>query len=292
MANKQTSVALALGLAGLALGTLLLLRVPQQPDGDATALAHFAARYNSSPLHTVRHAFWWNLSGALFAWGALGRLLALPLPPRHPHHVTRVLFWAGLLLVWGGWAWNQSRGWQGELFLEPGVATPLGVDRSPAIAFERFLVPPAPSGAGRALALRLLVEGHPFDIAEAAPYRGAGWTLTPRWYGATVQAPSLAEPLFFGADGTQSAPLRDGGAARITVDVETLRATSDPPLPGLHVTHHAILRARFAPGQPLLWLGSGIALLGALLSLLAGRYNGRGSHVALPSCQGLTEGER
>ncbi|MBA3533172.1 MAG: hypothetical protein H0T73_14730 [Ardenticatenales bacterium] len=170
-------------------------------------------------------------------------------------------------MLWSGWAWNQTRGWQGELFLEPGVTTRLGVDGTPVVTFSHFLIPPAPDGAGRVLALTLLVDGQRHDIAEATPYRGAGWALVPRWYGATVQGEALPAPLFFGASGTQRTILRDGRAITVTLNVDSLRLSTEPAIDGLSATHHAILRARFAPGAPLKGAGMALMGLGLLLSL-------------------------
>jgi hypothetical protein len=314
--------ALGIGAAGLLLAWLLFATIPQRPDGDATALAQFDAQYAARAWqHNVRSALWLNLSGALFAWGALDRLLwesrkqkaesRIPtagerhnakaqrikdakgfLGEQHgytgndavlrpssliPHPSSRsafrICFWAALLLAWSGWAWNQSRGWQGELFMEPMLAVPLGEDARPTVAFDRFLVPPAPEGEGRALALRLLVDGRAHDIAATSPYQSRGWTIEPQWYGATVAAPDLAAPLFFGGDGTQTATLLDDSRATIIVDVETLETTSDPPLDSLTARHHAILRARFAPGDALLRVGLALAAAALVLALLARRYN-------------------
>lgn len=256
-ANKG-DLALWLGGLGLLVGLLLQLAIPQQPDGDATALAHFLARHGDAPLYRLRHQLAFNLAGALAAWGALVRLLAA-------RGAARRLVWAGLLVAWSGWAWNQSRGWQGELFLEPGVTLPLGVDRAPTVRFERFLVPPAPDGPGRALRLALWVDGGRHTLAEATPYRGQGWTLLPHWYGATVLGPDLAAPLHFGASGSQTGSLRDGRPFSVTLNVEALTLHSEPPGLALQAQHHAILRARFAPGEPLLWLGGLLALGGLLL---------------------------
>ncbi len=294
--ERVARIALIVGAVGLLTGALLASTLPQRPDGDATALAHFDAQYRNTPLHNIRHTPWLNLSGALLAWGLLAHLLhgkdeggrmkdengkdegrRMKDESRHPSslilHPSLTLILLGLLLAWSGWAWNQTRGWQGELFLEPGVAMPLGVDQRPTVEFSHFLIPPAADGPGRALSLRLLVEGHPYDISEAAPFQDEGWTLTPRWYGATLRSDALTAPLFFGGDGTQRATLRSGGKIEVTVDIESLEYSSHPPLDNLHITHHAILLARFAPGQPLQWAGLLLAALATLLTLAARRYN-------------------
>lgn len=237
------------GGVGLALGWLLLVTLPQRPDGDLTTLAFFDARHPASALHRVREALWLNLAGACFAWGVLHACLHT-LRRGRPLRWLFLLVQVGLLVTWAGWAWNQTRGWQGELFLESGIAVPLGVDRSPTLTFERFLVPPAPDGQGRSLPLRLGVDGVAHEISATAPYHGAGWSLTPIWYGVTVSGPELATPLFFGGDGTQEAALHAGGRATVTVAAGTLTVTSQPPL-ALNASYHAILRARFAPGEPL-----------------------------------------
>jgi hypothetical protein len=182
------------------------------------------------------------------------------------------LFWLSLLIICSGWAWNQTRGWQGELYLEPGVEKLLGVDQKPTIIFERFLLPPAPDGAGRALLLRLLVGGQPYDIAALMPYKGASWTLTPRWYGAILKAKGgyLLQPLFFGASGASEGLLGDGREVKVTVNVEALTVSSIPPLEEVELTHYAILYARFAPGDGLLRLGTVMLMMLLLYCLSQG----------------------
>jgi hypothetical protein len=253
--------------------------VPQRPDGDATALLRFDIHYDgSSAPHQVRSMFWYNLAGALFAWGLLDRLWwsASAVVRRRLRGAGSwgvLLLWAGLLVMWGGWAWNQSRGWQGELYLEPGAPLALGVDRTPEVAFSHFLIPPAAEGTGRALALRLLVDGEAHDVSEAEPYRRAGWTVRPLWFGATVQSRAFAEPVSLGGSGSQRVALRWGGHTTVEVDVETLEARSTIPLADMKVTRHAILTACFAPGDPLQRSGAAMLALGALLSMGRMRYN-------------------
>jgi hypothetical protein len=281
--------ALLAGAAGLLLGWFLVATVAQRPDGDLTALAQFDARYpDAGWQHRARDALWLNVAGALVAWGALRELLSsMNVTGKTVDgrrwtvddgrwtnvHVGWVLLWTGVLVAWSGWAWNQSRGWEGELFLEPGSRLNLGEDARPTVVFSRFVVPPAPVGPGRALALRLVVDGREYEISEERPYLEDGWTIGPRWYGATVTGPELAEPLFFGGDGTRTAALRDGGTAEVTADVETLEASSTPPLDGLRAEHHAILAARFAPGDGLARVGALVAAVGLVLALALGRYN-------------------
>lgn len=280
-ANRAALVA---GAVGLLLGWFLVTTVAQRPDGDLTALAQFDARYAGAGWqHHAGDALWLNVAGALFAWGALGELLSSLEATRKTKgegrrtnvHVGWVLVWAGVLVAWSGWAWNQSRGWEGELFLEPGSRLKLGEDARPTVAFSRFVVPPAPDGPGRALALRLVVDGKEYEISEGRPYCEEGSTIVPRWYGATVKGPELSEPLFFGGDGTQTATLRDGGTVAVTAEVESLEVSSRPPLDGLRAEHHAILRARFAPGDGLKWMGAMVAAVGLVLALAPGRYNSR-----------------
>ncbi|MGH2544015.1 MAG: hypothetical protein ACRDIB_14535 [Ardenticatenaceae bacterium] len=287
--ERLARLSLLLGIVGLLVGALLASIVPQRPDGDVTALARFDAQYDRAALHQIHHAFWWNLSGALVAWGLLERLIRTTCSrttfPKgrsrwyvlrftfHERRWAHPLLLAGLLIVWSGWAWNQSRGWQGELFLEPGVQSALGVDQNPRLTFGRFLVPPAPDGPGRALALRLIVDGQAHDIAEVSPYRSDGWILQPQWYGVTVESKELTKPLFFGGTGTQTAALRSGERVSVSLDAETLEAHTLPPLSDLEAHYHAILSARFAPGDRLILPGLGMTAAGALLSLPSARYN-------------------
>ena len=277
-------VALVVGAAGLLLGWLLVTTVAQRPDGDLTALAQFDAQYPAAGWqHHARSALWLNVAGALVAWGALSALLSSlnaagktkDEGQRTNFRIGWVLVWVGVLAAWSGWAWNQSRGWEGELFLEPGAGLKLGEDARPTVVFSRFVVPPAPDGPGRALALRLVADGREYEISEGRPYRENGWTIGPRWYGATVKGPELAEPLFLGGDGTQTATLRDGATAEVTVDVESLEVSSRPLLDGLRAEHHVILRARFAPGDGLARVGALVAAVGLVLALGLGRYNSR-----------------
>lgn len=240
------------GGVGLVVGWLLLVILPQRPDGDLTTLAFFDARYPASPLHRVREAVWLNVAGALFGWGVFHSLLQTL--QRRPLRWFFLALPLGLLVAWTGWAWEQTRGWQGDLFLEPGIAVPLGVDRTPTVTFERFLVPPAPDGPGRALPMRLWVDGVAHTLSAMAPYHGASWTLTPIWYGVTVSGPDLATPLFFGEDGRQEANLRTGERVIVTVETATLTVASQPPQ-DLDASYHAILRARFAPGEQLQQVG-------------------------------------
>lgn len=277
--NRAAYWALLLGIGGLLLGYGLIYGFPQQPDGDITALTQFEIQHGSHAGHHVHNAFWLNLSGALFAWGALGyflrqfiiviklpfsRQLSFLFSLRAIRQWALLLMWAGVLVMWSGWAWNQTRGWQGTLFLEAGLATPLGEDRRPIVTFERFLIPPAADGAGRALSLQLLINQTRHEISEATPYRGAGWTLKPHWYGVTVKSNTLPQPLFFGKPGTIQALLKEGSTVAVTVNTTPLSAKSIPPLPDLHVAYHAIIQARFAPGLPLQQIGALIVLIGAV----------------------------
>ena len=274
--------ALLLGTMGLLLAYFLIFTFPQRPDGDLTALTQFEALYGSSPLYQVRDSLWLNVAGALLAWGGIYYFLHyfimisdLPFPVCFSSQAVPqwapLLMWGGLLVMWSGWAWNQTRAWQGELFLEAGLPTPLGVDRTPIVTFERFLLPPAPDGPGRALALRLLVDecACAYEISEPNPYKGAGWTLKPRWYGVTAKSDALHQPLFFGESGTLRTALRGDEMATVTVNIKTLTVTSLPPLDDLQVAYHAILYARFAPGERLQWLGGVMIVVGALTHLLA-----------------------
>ena len=270
--------ALLLGTIGLLVGYGLIYFFPQQPDGDITALMQFEIQNGNHPFSSVHRAFWLNLAGALFAWGALGYFLRQVVLLLQPPFFCRMsgpairqwavlLMWAGLLVMWSGWAWNQTRGWQGTLFLETGSETPLGVDKRPSVRFERFLLPPAPDGVGRALQLRLFVDHLPHDISEAHPYQGAGWTLKPHWYGLTVKSKALPQALFFGTSGSTQALLKDGRSVTVTVQTAPLSTTSSPPLPDLQVSYHAIVQARFAPGVPLQQIGLLIVLVGAVVIL-------------------------
>jgi len=273
--NRAAYWALLLGIGGLLVGYLLIYFFPQQPDGDITTLTQFEIQYGNHPLHHIHDAFWLNLSGALFAWGTLAyflrQFIALIQLPFSRHLSLRAIrqwavlvMWGGVLVMWSGWAWNQTRGWQGTLFLEAGLATPLGIDRRPIVTFERFLIPPTPDGAGRALSLLLFVNQERHQISEAHPYRGAGWTLKPHWYGVTVKSREWAQPLFFGKSGTIQALLKDGSSVTVTVNTTPLTANSAPPLHDLHVAYHAIVLARFAPGIPLQKIGTLIVLSGVL----------------------------
>lgn len=277
--NRAAYWALLLGIGGLLLGYGLIYAFPQQPDGDITALTQFETQYGRHPRHHIHNAFWLNLSGALFAWGALGYflrqlmiLIELPIERqllfsfslRAIRQWALLLMWGGVLVMWSGWAWNQTRGWQGTLFLEAGLATPLGEDGRPIVTFDRFLIPPAADGAGRALSLQLLVNQTRHQISEAAPYRGGGWTLKPHWYGVTVKSERLPQPLFFGKPGTIQALLKEDSPVAVTVNTTPLSAKSIPPLPDLHVAYHAIIEARFAPGLPLQQIGALIVLIGAV----------------------------
>ncbi len=269
--HKAAYWALLLGIGGLLVGYGLLYWFPQQPDGDITALTQFEIQYGNHSRHTVRDMFWFNLSGALFAWGTLiyslrqfVSLIQLPLSYHFSSRALRkwlvLVLWSGVLVMWSGWAWNQTRGWQGTLFLEAGLATPLGVDNTPIVTFERFLIPPATDGAGRALNLTLLVNQTRHKISEAIPYHSLGWTLKPHWYGVTVKSEALPQPLFFGKSDTIQAFLKEGSHVSITVNTSPIEVKSIPPLPDLHAAHHAIIQARFAPGVPLQQIGALIIL--------------------------------
>lgn len=258
-------------------GTLLALWLPQRPDGDLTAIAQFDARVGDGLLHRLRMSFLLNLAGALVGWAALVEGLAVVARgrPRTWAEAARWALWGGLLLALVGWGWNRSRGWEGELFLAPGDRVPVGPEQRPLLRFERFTLPPAPDGPGRALQMVLTVDDRSWQVSEALPYRGQGWTFAPRWYGALVSAPALRAPIYFGASGIQTVTRRDGREATVEVDLDRLAYRVEPPLPEgpPRVEYYAILRARFAPGTGLLRLGLGVALGGALLLTVARTYN-------------------
>jgi hypothetical protein len=217
------------------LGWLLVLAFPQLPDGDSTARTQFLEWYGAGWHHQVRQAWWWNLSGALFAWGCVGWLFT---PTR-----TRLLALLGLLLV-GVWGYSQTIGWQGDLFLAPNTPTRLA-DSQTVITFQRFTIPPAPDGAGRALEMNLWVNGQAYTVSEATPYQGNGWTVRPKWYGAAVTHPQLADPLYIGASGITPAHLSNGQTVSLQVNIETLTLTSDPPLADFTINYYAIVTAEY-----------------------------------------------
>jgi hypothetical protein len=222
------------GLVWLA-GWGLVLAFPQFPDGDQTARQQFISWYGTGWLYQVRHAWWWNLAGAVLAWGLVNFLFE--------NRPKRIFAIVGLLIV-GVWGYGQTIGWQGELFLASDTPTRLA-DSQTFIAFERFTIPPAPDGAGRALEMEILVNGKPYIISEANPYRGGGWTVRPRWYGAVVHHPSLDEPLYVGATGSHSVRLNNGQNVTLQVNVETLTVTSDPPLSDWTIDYYAIVIATY-----------------------------------------------
>lgn len=215
------------------LGWGLLLAVPQYPDGDSTAQQQFVSWYGLGWYHQIRHAWWWNLAGALLAWGLIGFLVS--------NSRKRLIALIGLLVV-GGWGYGQTVGWQGDLFLAPGTPSRLA-DSQTYLTFERFLIPPASDGVGRALEMQITVNGQGYTISEAHPYRGNGWTVRPRWYGAVVRHPLLDEPIYIGATGSQSVRLTDNRDVMLTVNVEALTVASDPPLSEWTIAYYAIVRA-------------------------------------------------
>lgn len=233
MPNSIERARLALIVGGLLwlVGWGLLLTFPQLPDGDSTARQQFIQWYGTAWNHQIRHAWWWNFGGALLAWGWVGFLFG--------DGRKRLLAIMGLLLV-GAWGYSQTIGWQGDLFLAPHTPTRLA-DSQTLVTFEQFTFPPAPDGAGRALKMDLLVNGNRYEISEAAPYRGNGWTVRPKWYGAVLTHPLLEEPLYIGATGTTNVRLRDGQALSVMVNVETLSVTSDPPLTDWSIDYYAIV---------------------------------------------------
>ncbi len=233
MPNSIDRARLALIVGGIvwAVGWGLLFTYPQFPDGDSTAQQQFVNWYGSGWQHQIRHAWWWNLGGALLAWGLIRLLFS--------RGGVRLFAATGLVLL-GWWGYGQTMGWQGKLFLAPEAPTRLA-DSQTYITFEQFVIPPAPDGVGRALQMRLLVNGEPVEISEATPYRGNGWTVRPEWYGAVVSHPHLDDPLYIGASGTAIIRLRDGREVVLEVNVETLSITSTPSLPDWTIDYYAIV---------------------------------------------------
>ncbi len=240
--NRWTRRALLIGAIGWGIGGAVVLAFPQFPDGDSTAQAQFVAWYGTAWQYYVRSSWLWNLAGAVFAWGVVGAGLTA----WRTRAWRRAVVAAVSLLLWGGWAVNQTIGWQGELFLTPDGAVPLS-DSQTVIAFDHFLIPPAPDGAGRALQMRLTVNGQPYTIDQSTPYRGNGWSVTPRWYGAVVTHPLRDEPLYIGGSGTQEIALNDGQRVKLTIRVETLELSSEPRVDGWTIRHYAIVGATYAP---------------------------------------------
>ncbi len=237
MPNSIDRARLAVIIGGLLwlAGWGLVLAFPQFPDGDQTAQQQFISWYGTGWFYQVRHAWWWNLAGAVLAWGVVGILFE--------GGRKRVLAMIGLLVV-GVWGYGQTIGWQGELFLAPDTPIRLA-DSQTIIAFERFIILPAPDGAGRALEMEISVNGQPHIISEANPYRSNGWTVRPRWYGAIIRHPLLQDPLYIGATGTHPVRLNDGQDVTLTVNVETLLVTSEPPLPDWTIEYYAIVKATY-----------------------------------------------
>lgn len=236
MPNSIDRARLALIVGGIlwAVGWGLFFAFPQFPDGDSTAQQQFVNWYGLGWHNQIRQAWWWNLSGAVLAWGLIGLLFS--------GKVIHLFAVMALVMV-GWWGYGQTIGWQGDLFLAPHMPTRLA-DSQTMITFEQFVIPPAPDGAGRALQMRLLVNGQPIEISEATPYRGNGWTVRPKWYGAVVSHPLLDEPLYIGASGITTTHLRDGREVALDVNIETLSITSTPPLPDWTIDYYAIVTAQ------------------------------------------------
>lgn len=267
------TLALWLGAGGVLIGYLLMMLFPQRPDGDLSAIALFEATYQPVWWHQIQETFVFHLVGALLAWGLLDRMLqhlvacqTLFILPRNKRLkiIVPLLFWAATLLIWSGWAWNQSRGWDGYFYLEPDTPALLGPDQEPTIQFERFLLPPAASGIGRTLSLRLLVNNTPHDISVAQPYHDASWRLTPDWYGVIVSSDELTTPLYFGLSESQQGTLQNGASVLVTVNIESVEVTSMPALAEVAITHYAILAASFMPGRGIQYVG-GIVLMMSVL---------------------------
>lgn len=258
---------------------LLPLLLPQRPDGDNSAIAAFDAEAQARfgrwlplvaalGLLDLRHAVWPNLAGALLALWSLDLLLTTlgpqpSAPSPQPPRLSAALFALGLLIALTGWGWERSRGWWGELFLTPGAVAPLGPDRRPALAFERFDQPPEPSGPGRALTMTIRLDGETLQISAGRPHRVGGWTVRPHWYGGVVQLTD-GPPLFFGLSGTKSVVVH-GEPVTVTLNITSLDATIAPPRP-YKVTRFAVIRARYAPGAELRLIGLGLMALAATLA--------------------------
>ena len=256
---------LVLCVAALVFGSLAVRYWPQRPDGDATALAEFSGKLVEHPtaarlgLLDVRRAFWYNLAGAVLAVWALNELLATPLRLDRSSLARAALLSSGLLWL-TGWGWTQSTGWWGDLFLAPGQSGLAGTSGDLEVTFQEFLVPPAPSGPGRALSMRVAVNGKPVEIAVRRPYRQGGWRVEPHWYGGVVQLAG-APPLYFGRSESQATVLPDGRRIVVTLDMETLTVSTAPPVP-VTVIWFAVVRAAYDPGRPLRQVG----LLGLIAS--------------------------
>jgi hypothetical protein len=236
MPNSIARARLALIVGGVLwlVGWGLVFAFPQLPDGDSTARQQFVQWYGMGWQNQIRHAWWWNLGGAVLAWGLIGFLFS--------KNAIRLLALVGLLIVvW--WGYGQTIGWQGELFLAPNSPTRLA-DSQTIITFEQFTIPPAPDGAGRALQMQVVVNGQSYTINEATPYRGDGWTVRPKWYGAVVAHPLLEEPLYIGVSGTTPVRLRNGREVSLTVNVETLSVTDTSSLSDWTIDYYAIVTAQ------------------------------------------------
>ena len=251
-------------------GALLSQRIPQRPDGDLTAISLFVAAHGDSSWHTLRNAWWLNGAGAALIAALLATLLR-----QTERWGGRELLTLAVLLGLSGWLWQQTRGWDGTLYLEPDQPVALGVDGRPTVTFEGFSLPPAASGEGRALSMRLTVEEQNVSMADGTPLRFEGWTLEPRWFGATVEAPELPSPLFFGESGSRRVALTDGRTVELTVDIETLAVESMPPLDRIATHHHAIVAARFVPAAWLQWLALLLGAAGALAWLWETQRKGK-----------------
>jgi len=103
----------------------------------------------------VREQFWYALAGSLLVLWLVDWLLRGGWR-RWPH----VLAALGGLLWLGGWMWNMTAGWQGRFFLSPETTMPLPRGGH-ALMFEQFLTPPAPTGEGRVLHLRIRWDDEP-----------------------------------------------------------------------------------------------------------------------------------
>lgn len=248
----------AMLVVGLTIGMLAQLMLPQRPDGDTATLALYRDNEHAAPiiarlgLLDVDDAFWYNLSGALLAVWIIDRLLRRR-ARREQRDTGRLVMLIGGLVWCAGWGWTQTTGWHGELFMRNGRAVGLGPAHTPTLEFERFTVPPAPDGPGRALTMRLSVDGRPYTARADAPLRTRGWIIRPHWYGGLVHLPD-GTGLHFGLDGTQRTTLADGRTVEVTLDIETLAVQTEPPI-AVEVERFAVISAVFDPGRWLRRLG-------------------------------------